>query len=326
MGRGEFVSDDLFPGISDRLDKLSQIKEVVDADDLSSAQENQADKITAAVYLELNFLDGFVMQGSFGAFMNASQGRIVGQGNIDLLIDPGKNKWHLYIGGYSDGTVVDSEGKKLPPINATISCGSFNITANVYFLTGNDIPGAPPIDPFVAAFFNISPNVNNREILKIGGRSPAAGTGFALGASAHFDINAGEGTCKTADWSAAQWWRPWPNFYNSPTFVQVSGGVGFDISLLKYAPQTVCELSGTSPHGIKGWRAGGSLWAYLDIKQGRWRLLGCCAPIPRFSAGILLHGDVPNPSYFRAILKFSIVGINVNLNSNIGSQCGSVLN
>ncbi len=325
-GQGEFVSDDLFPGISDRLDKLSQIKEVVDADDLNAAQENQADKITAAVYLELNFLDGFVMQGSFGAFMDASQGRIVGQGNIDLLIDPGKNKWHLYIGGYTDGSVVDSKGKKLPPINATISCGSFNITANVYFLTGNDIPGAPPISQQVAAFFNISTDVNNRDILKTGGRSPATGTGFALGASAFFDINTGDGTCKTADWSAARWWRPWPNFYNNPTFVRVSGGVGFDISLLKYTPQTMCEISRTSPHGVKYWRAGGRLWAYLDIQQGRWRLLGCCAPIPRFSAGILLDGDVPNPSYFRAIVKFSIVGINVNLNAEIGNQCGRVMN
>lgn len=325
-GQGEFVSDDLFPGISGRLDRLAEAREMVEAEDRIKAQSDQADKITAAVYLELDFKSGFKLQGSFGAFMNASQGRIVGQGNIDLLIDPSGNKWHLYIGGYSDGSVVDSEGKKLPPINANIRCGSFNITANVYFLTGNDIPGAPPISEQVAAFFNISPNLNNRDILKTGGRSPATGTGFALGASAFFDINSGDGTCKTADWSAARWWRPWPNFYNNPTFVRVSGGVGFDISLLKYTPQTMCEISRTSPHGVKYWRAGGRLWAYLDIQQGRWRLLGCCAPIPRFSAGILLDGDVPNPSYFRAIVKFSIVGINVNLNAEIGNQCGRVMN
>lgn len=325
-GQGEFVSDDMFPGISGRLDKLSQAMEVVQAGDAAAAESDKADKITAAIYLELDFTSGFKLQGSFGAFMDASKGRIVGQGNIDLLIDPGKDKWHLYIGGYSNGTVIDIKGMPLPPINATIRCGSFNIQANVYFLTGNDIPGAPPILEQVAAFFGISPDMNNRDILKTGGRSPATGTGFALGASAEFNINAGDGTCKTADWSAARWYRPWPNFYNNPTSVHVAGGVGFDISLLKYAPQTVCQLTGTSPHGVKGWRAGGRLWAYLDVKQGRWRLLGMCAPIPRFSLGVLLDGDVPNPSYFRAILKFSIVGIHVNLNAEIGNHCGTVLN
>lgn len=315
-GQGEMIADELTKDITGRLDRLQKSLEEAKLIDKNELDANRADKITAVFFFRINFEEGFEFQGSFAAHIDAAGGRLEGTGTVDLLISPITNKWHLYIGGYSNGAVLDFENKSIPPVSATINFGGFSVQANMYFLTGNDIPGAPPISPQAASFFNLPTDSNNRNLLSTGGRSPATGTGFAFGASVYFNIHQTNGDCRKKLFRRDR----------APVYVDVEGGVGFDISLLKYAETTSCLISGTSPHGLQGWRAGGRLWAYLNVPRGNWKLLGLCMPIPTFSAGVLLDGDVPRPSYFRAALRLSILKIKINMNANIGEQCGTVVN
>lgn len=311
-GKGEMTTDLKIPDIKDRLNKLKLVTDEAKESDKADANADKQDKISAAFYIQANFEDGFILQGTFKAYLDAGKGKVTGQGQIDLLINPKVGKWHLYLGGYSDLSVVDVEGNKIPPVQASINFGAFALEANFYLLTGNDIPGAPPIDPRVATFFGIPQNSNNRSILAAGGRSPATGTGFAMGASVFFDIHVQDGQCG--------WVK------KKDVYFKVDGGAGFDISLLKYGDNTSCSESGTADHGLKRWRAGGRIWSYVNLKEGRGKVLGACVNIPHFQFGFLLDADVPNPSVFQAYLKFSIVGINVNLKPDpIGTACGIVV-
>ena len=314
-GKGEFVAPTQIKDFGERIQKLPLPKSTAEAQDQQEAQSNIDNKIAAALFLRLNFEGGFEMHGSFAAYLAAAQGTITGQGTIDLLLSPKNNKWHIYIGGYSDNSVVNhSTLEVIPPISASINYGAFQVSAGLYFLTGNDIPGAPPIHPQAAAFFGISTNSNNRDILNTGGRSPATGTGFAFGAFAFFDFEHKDGkTCRACC------------FPKRDKYVRIWGGVGFDISLLKYDHTTRCANSGTSPQGANGWRAGGRLWAFVEVK-GRWKLVGACIGVPHTAVGLMLDGDVPNPSFFRATIKLKIIGISIRGSAKIGTECGIVLN
>lgn len=315
FGQGEFVSDNIIPGgLTERLSKLKDDMGVVMAEDETNAAQDVDDKIKAAVALTLNFTSGFELHGSFAAYLSAANNMITGQGVIDLYFNSSSNDWHLYIGGYPDNSVVNHSDQVIPPVSVSIDYGVFEITASLYFMTGNGIPGAPPIDPRAASFFNISGNQNNRALLGTGGRSPALGSGFAFGASAFFNFNKYNGECGILKKN------------KKPVYVGIMGGAGFDISLLKYSSDTECSLKpGSNGHGLNGWRAGGRLWTFMGVTGGRWKVLGACANIPRFSAGILFDGDVPNPSYFRAAIVFKVIGININLKADIGEQCGQVV-
>lgn len=309
-GAGEFIKDDMFPGMESRMTEIPKSKSVAEAADKAAAQKEEDDKIKAAVMLNLDFSSGFVLQGSFEAFLSAAQGRIKGHGMIDLYAATETGKWHLYIGGYTDNSITNGDGQVIPPVTASVDFGSFEVQVGAYFMTGNDIPGPPPIMPQVASFFNISQNQNNRDILETGGRSPALGTGFAFGAYAHFEEKTEKGTCRKG-------------FIRKDKYIDIEGGAGFDISLLKYQNDTQCSKSGDSPHGMKGWRAGGRLWFYLSVKA-RWSCLGACVSLPRINAGILLDGDLPKPSFFRAVVRLEIIGIKVNATVKIGDECGVI--
>ncbi len=311
-GKGEFIKSDRFPEVLSRMDKLTLPQSEAKVIDEAESRQEVHDKITAALFLRMDFVDGIEMHGAFSAYMAAANGAISGEGTIDLLLSPKQNKWHLYIGGYSDNSVINTNTQEvIPPVSASINYGAFSVTAGLYFLTGNDIPGAPPIHPRAAMYFGISTNADNRDILNTGGRSPATGSGFAFGAFAFFDFEHHKGHCRRCCFSKKE------------KYVHIWGGVGFDISLLKYNLETYCSESGDAPHGAQGWRAGGRLWAFVEVK-GRWSGLGCCLRVPHVGVGLLLDGDLPNPSYFRAIIKFKIIGLTIKGRAKIGRECGPV--
>lgn len=305
-GKAEIVS----PKISAALGKFSsgmqdRVKDLnlgrpqqqgKDASELASPN----DEILATVFLRMNFEQGFEFQGTFGCKIDAAKGTIKASGKVDILISTPQNRWHFYVGGYSNNSIMAGDGSPLPPITAQINLGSgISATATVYFLLGNDIPGPPPLHPAAAAYFGInSATANNRASL---GGQAAAGTGLALGAALVATI---EGRTRSG------------GKYSKNHF-RFELGAGFDVSLLKYANNTYCSLSGTSPHGHKGWRATGRIWAYAN-GYARYRGAGL-----NLSLGLFIEADLPKPTYLYVHVKFEIIGIGINLRVPIGEQCGA---
>jgi hypothetical protein len=282
----------------DRISELYKNREVVRNDDANAANAPN-NQILATLFMRLNFEQGFEFQGTFRAKIMAAQGVIVGDGGVDLLASIPQQRWHIYVGGYSSNTIVAGDGAVLPPVQVTLNLGEgITAEAGAYFLTGNDLPGPPPLHEAAAAYFGVtSATANNRGSL--GGRA-AAGTGFAFGAFVSARIDK----------------RIRPNGDYNKNCVRAEVGAGFDVSLLRYSSNTYCSLSGDSPHGHKGWRATGRIWAYIH-GQATYRGIGI-----NLGAGILAEADLPKPTYLRLHLAVTIGPFNVRTSLEVGDQCG----
>ncbi len=276
------------------------------------------DKIVGKVGISLDFEGGFSFHGYAEVNIKAAGGKLTGRGQLDLLIDPNgtddypNGRWHLYLGGYDNGAVTvpsffNPENEiVLYPNHVSFKYAGLSVVAKAYFLLGNDIPGPPPLNAEAASYFRIptTSNAENRLALQCGGRSPARGTGIALGASLTVKFEK----------------KVQKKFFGKKiTIVKINarGGAGFDISLLKYGPETYC--SNGSPgdsHGVNGFRATGNVWAFVDVNG---KILG--ARLPGIGLGVLLQADIPNPSFFRAaaVLKFIK---RWSIKFDIGSECG----
>jgi len=296
IGGGDAVAK-FSDGLRDRISDLPLAEEASRTKDEGEI-DDPYDRILATLFLRMNFELGFEFQGTCRAYISAAQGVIVGQGGIDFLVSTPQNRWHLYVGGYTNGMIVAGDGLPLPPISVSLNLGEgITAGADAYFLTGNDIPGPPPLHPLAAAYFGISqqPPGNRNQLAS----HAAMGTGFAFGAAVYARIDVrirDEGdydrNCLRAD-----------------------VGAGFDVSLLKYATSTYCSLSGTSPHGHKGWRATGRIWAYIN-GRARYRGFG-----KNLSMGVLIDADLPQPTFLRIAVVFHLV-IDWDIKIKIGDECG----
>lgn len=288
--------------IGDRISDLHKARELINSEDTNAtnAPDNQ---ILATLFLRMNFEGGFEFQGTFRAQISAAQGAITGEGGVDILVSRPQQRWHLYLGGYTSNTIVASDGAVLPPIQVTLNLGEgITAGAGAYFLTGNDLPGPPPLHPAAAAFFGLtSATANNRASLA---GSAAAGTGFAFGAFvfAHIDKRIRDGG----------------NYDDN--CIRADLGAGFDVSMLRYSASTYCSLSGHSPHGHKGWRATGRIWAYIEGRITYRRL-----PI-NLGTGILAEADLPKPTYLRLQIKFKFLRWDITKTLDVGEQCGTPFN
>lgn len=275
-----------------------------------------ADGIKGVIGLSLDFEEGFSFHGYVDASIKVGE-VLTGNATIDLLVDPGENKWHYYLGGYyitENGPIIEvpdffnkEEFIQLSPAGVMIDYGGFEVAVQLYFLTGNDIPGPPPPPDMVTEFFKLEAEEatqENRNKMSCNGNSPAKGTGMAFGASAVFDFSKVKkgflGSCLGG--------------YK----VFVAGGVGFDIALLKFDETARCSNTGQSPMGINGFRAYGRLYAFVNL-EGR---NITCIPIPEFGLGIYIDFDVPNPSHFKAVVILKLGGMNARLPVNLGEECG----
>ncbi len=302
-GQVEIVSpkiDQAFGGLSegfgDRVKTLEKTASQVQGDD-EAATENPVGSILASLFLRLNFEGGFEIQGTFRCKLDAAQGIVKGEGGIDFLMSTQQNKWHLYVGGYHNDAIIAGDGQPLPPISVTVQVSSsILLTCGAYFLIGNDIPGPPPLHPAVAAFFG-STNNNNRSGLS--GKA-ALGTGFAFGAYAiaYIDVRIRK-----------------KGKYSKNRF-KGNIGAGFDVSLLKYKRNTRCGYVNRSPHGHKGWRATGRLYAYID-GHAKYRGIG-----KSLTLGVLIEGDLPKPTYMKIHIVVGIGPFDVNVKVKIGTECG----
>jgi hypothetical protein len=269
----------------------------------------------------MNFEAGFEFQGTFRANFSFANGTVEGGGGIDVLASfkqNAPNKWHIYIGGYSDNSIIANDGIPLPPIYVSIQLsGNVTGTAQAYFLVGNDLPGPPPPPSNSGPCINFPSNgpAQNRGPLDSG--RAAAGTGFAFGASIEVSLKfrTRRYKCKETksrdrcNYRCSRWHN------NKAEFTL---GAGFDISLLKYGPNTYCSLTGDSPHGHKGWRATGRIWAFLDVSV-KYRGAGL-----NVGLGLALEADVPEPGYLYATAYVKVI-VCLSPEVNIGDRCGTVL-
>jgi|GEM_PF-1452196 len=307
--------------VQDAIDKvpmpLSQIKalnkdEAEDNDGESDEPGELSSGIKAKVGISLDFTNSLVFHAFADVNINIGGDLLTGRGTLDLLV--GGGNWHFYLGGYyendqgQDIMVPDffDESKfiRLAPVSAELSYGGFSVRANMYFLTGNTIPGPPPPAPEVVDFFGNEADGDNRGLLNCGGSDPAMGTGVAFGASAFFDF---EKVSKGLFGSCLGGFK-----------VDVGGGVGFDLALLKYPTESVCGTSGDSPHGLNNFRATGRVFAFINIEGGH----ATCIPMPPLGFGIKIKFDVPNPSYFD-IVGVIKVGKKWRVGLSLGSECGT---
>lgn len=290
-------------GLKDRTKTLNLGREEQKAKD-GNDTGSPNDEILATAFLRMNFEAGFEFQGTFGCSIDAAKGTIKASGKIDILISTPQNRWHLYVGGYNNNAIMASDGSPLPPITAQINLGNgISATATAYFLIGNDIPGPPPLHPQAAAFFGItSATANNRASLA---GQAANGTGFAFGAALVANI---EGRTRNK------------GAYSKNHF-KFEMGAGFDVSLLKYGKNTYCSLSGHQPHGHKGWRATGRIWAYAS-GYAKWRGLNSGT----IGVGLLIQADIPKPTYLDVTVKVELSIFSFTVNVDIGDECGPPYN
>ena len=283
------------PKVLKKIESLNLSDEDMHKEDMAKV-EAASDKIMAKLGLSFDFDDGFSFHGYAEVKLRAANGALNGFGQLDLLIDPNEEKWHFWLGGYENEEVeiapfLDPEGDKFPlfPVQVTLEYAGLKVFASAYFLTGNDIPGPPGVHPIAAEIFNIqeNENVENRKILNCGTvsppSSPANGTGVAFGASIGVELDS---KIKA--------------FGITLVKIKVRGNAGFDIALLQYGPETVCQ-NGQADHGVNGFRATGSIWAYVSVSG---KVLGF--KIPSIGVGVFFQADLPNPGYVqgKVVLEF----------------------
>lgn len=332
---GSKLSERLIPGFAELKEKIKDNAvplEQLKKNNKATATATQVNPnpvpenaIKAAIGISLDFVNGFSLHGfadvSIKVYDKPGPPKpneppakliLVGRGTLDLLL--AGNDWHFYLGGYypnSYGAEIrvpdffNSGGfVTLAPVNVTIDYQDFKISANAYFLTGNTIPGPPPPAPEVVDFFGEEANESNRHLLDCSPNSRALGTGIAFGASAFIDFTKVKkglfGSCFAG------------------VKLNIKGGAGFDLALLKFDKETICSLTGDNPQGLNGFRAGGRIFVFIDIEGKH----VTCLPIPPLGVGVKIRFDVPNPSYFEilAILK---VGKEFKFKLGIGDECGA---
>lgn len=295
--------------VKDVTDKLPDIvksteQEKKDNKDKVAASSN---KIMANVGISIDFEHGFVFHALADVKIELLEA-LKGHGTLDILADDPHNRWHFWLGGYYDGTTTspgffDDTPVTLLPVSIELDYGGFNVGAQSYFLTGNDIPGPPPLPQDVADFFDIPTSTNNRGKLTCEGRSPAMGTGFAFGANCYFDFTKFKkgvfGSC-------------FPGYK-----LDLGGKFGFDLALLKYGSNTSCQ-SGLPIGGFNGLRATGRVYGFINVESGH----VVCIPIPHFGVGILLGFDVVKPSYLQGVVVLDFIK-KMRFKAAFGEECGT---
>lgn len=282
-------------------------------EELANNNDEEGTGIKAKVGIAFDFENDY-----FHAFAEVSIKKanvIDGVGTLDLFIS--KEKWHFYLGGYhtsnpeSTTTTIDffnsDQEIVLEPISLSINYGSAHVSANAYFLTGNDLPGPPPPHPSVIEFFGNNgedAGEGNRHLMTCAerGLSPASGTGVAFGAHAEFDIY--------------KRLKGWFGSCVAGLKFDLAGMGGFDLALLKYGSDVSCG-DGTNPMGINGFRATGRFYAFIGIQGGN----VTCIPLPHLGIGLKAEFDVPNPSYIDGTVILDFIK-RYRKTFKVGEKCG----
>lgn len=194
-------------------------------------------------------------------------------GNIDIYRSP--NLWYLKAG-------IPTE-----PMSANIDLGISGISANGYFMTGQELP--PPVLPRpVIRFFRFDSHlVNNTQ----------NGLGIGFMAGVHLDMDIDLSLLGTG--------------------VNIDGLAGVDLAVLNYFAAT---CNGSENFGVNKWYAQGQAYLY-----GKVALELFTKDVAGLELGIIVEGAFPNPTGVRGIIraKASLLTIDVDFNErfHVGSFC-----
>ncbi|MCH5597983.1 hypothetical protein [Niabella ginsengisoli] len=251
--------------------------------------------IGALVGINYDFLNQ-TLHSTFDLYVNIAGGIIKGRASKGragwAVMHFAPDDWYIYM-----GTPTDRLGLK-------IGIGSISIEAGGYFVTGKQIPDAPPPPAIVADILGVSLEELDymRELNTLND-----GAGFAFGAD--ISINTGD--------------LRFLMFYAS-----FQAGLGFDIMLKDYGDAQCKGRSG--PIGMNGWYASGQSYVYLQGELGiRVKIFKINKNIPIIKAGaaVLMQAMLPNPAWFRGYVGgyFSVLGGLVKGNFRfkvvIGEKC-----
>jgi hypothetical protein len=170
-----------------------------------------------------------------------------------------------------------------------------------YFMIGKDLPPAKMRSDVASHLGSIAFPMRNAGIGK--------GDGFAFGGN--WDLNI------MPDGSRAKFLIFYARF---------GLGIGYDVSLLNYGEGTRCEGE-TTPIGVNGWYAQGSLYAYLYGSVGlhvdMWFVEGDFE-IASITAGAMLAAGLPNPTWGKGSVgaKYSILSGMIKGHFNFGFSFG----
>jgi len=143
------------PDVKEKIKSINKSEEQNHKDDMKEV-EDSSDGIMAKLGMSLDFDEG-----SFHAYaevkIDIADSKITGKGQLDLLINPGANKWHLYIGGYDNPEILvpsfhdPGNEIRLYPVTVGLNLSGLPVVAKTYFLMGNDIEEPPNLDAEAAS-------------------------------------------------------------------------------------------------------------------------------------------------------------------------------
>jgi hypothetical protein len=193
--------------------------------------------------------------------------------------------WYIYLGQPSNPCTVNITGLA---------------SANAYFMFGQNLEPMPAPPPQVSSVLGGMANQRNTSDI-------AAGNGIACG------MNLQTAFARTLDIT--------DNIY---IYASGSAGVGFDMTLYKYASTTHCAGS-SEPFGMNYWYLQGQLYAYMGLDIGvtnnNWDVT-----LLQGNAAMLLQGKMPKPSYIYGGVYLqanilNLVDVDVTLDFDFGTNC-----
>src|SRR5690606_24825028 len=99
----ESVSGNIVKNVKDGLDKVVLTKEKLDEENKKDLEDLPDNTIRANLGLSFSFENKFIFHG-FGEVLFKLQSTITGHGTVDILFDDNDDRWHVWIGGYDNGS------------------------------------------------------------------------------------------------------------------------------------------------------------------------------------------------------------------------------
>ncbi len=291
------VPADKIPGVATKMagiiDKYkankAQYVNLLSKEDSTKAKENNGNEIKATLTTELYFEKQFY-HSTLEVTVNIVKGYLHGYGQADMLADFKNNKYHFYLGTFTQKIMLG------------INVDGFNANVWTYTMLGNDIPGFPPLDPKIASALGISTNQNNQDANSYM-KSVETGTGMLFGAGLGIDFD----VCKKIIFVSV--------------YAKASFNAGFEAGILDFGSGKRCN-DGRGPIGKDGWYTFARFYLIASAEGGRRKK--CKEGYNKwvnFTVGAFAEGSFPNPNYLYAkgVAKFN--GFSLSFDVQKGSKC-----
>ena len=272
----------------------------------STGPPNLTAMVKANLDLHMDFNQKYFF-GQLDVYMNVG-GVIKGSGPNDRLghaevsFKPGE--WYIKVGRPYYGSGPDERVGMVVNVPVIGTLADFH----AYLQIGQNLDPMPPLPAHIAALTGASQSGNfsgqlgsTGEVSNLNKRSSliSDGDGFLFGSDIHIGKH---------------------NFEFLIFRATLAAQLGFDMSMLTYGENAVCENFNNAPLGINGWYASGQAWAGLDVGIGiKVKVFGKVKTFDIFdmSAAVALQASLPNPFWMEGA-----VGANYNLlNGLVKGHC-----